>query len=134
MAASFIDYLNSINSTKTNLVRSASDPDVEARGIPMFMIMRSLSYHQDAILLVNELNMKSLKDFGLSPQMQYEYLLNVLPKGKRFAKWQKSAKDDAIDIICLLYKYSYKAAKDVVSLLSDDDLRELTELTGGQTK
>jgi len=133
MAQSFIEYLNSINSTKVNLVRTAQDPSVEAPGIPMFMVMRSLSYHQNAILLVNELNRRSTKDFGLTPQMQYEYLLNVLPKGKRFAKWEKSAKDEAIETIKSLYKYSHEAAKDVVSLLSESDIRQLQQLTGGQS-
>ena len=50
-----IDALNSINQTKVNLIRTAADPSVEERSFPVFPVLRSLSYHQDILFLVNEL-------------------------------------------------------------------------------
>jgi hypothetical protein len=133
MAIQLFDYLNSINMTKKNLVRTAQDPSVEERSFPTFMGMRFLSYHEDALFLVNELNQVATVECGLTPQQHYEFLLHVLPKSKRFAKWQKSDKDEAIELVMSMYKYSYTAARDVVALLTDEDIRQLKELTGGQT-
>ena len=98
MAIQLFDYLNSINMTKKNLVRTAQDPSMEERSFPTFMGMRFLSYHEDALFLVNELNQVATVECGLTPQQHYEFLLHVLPKSKRFAKWQKSDKDEAIEL------------------------------------
>lgn len=131
--SNMIDFLNSINQTKVNLIRTAADPSVEERSFPVFPVLRSLSYHQDILFLVNELNRCAFPTNNLTPQMQYEFLLNVIPKGRRFAKWAKTEKDEAIELLQLHFKYSYDKAKDACLLLTNEDLQELKQLTGGQT-
>src|ERR1700733_4644817 len=75
------DYLTSINKTKINIIRESEDPRAAA-DYPAFLVRRLLSYHLDSVLFANEVN----KLPNLDSQLQYEYLLNVLPKKNRYAK------------------------------------------------
>ncbi len=129
--SNMIDFLNSINQTKVDLIRSAYDPSVEEKAFPPFPVMRSLSYSPDTLLIVNELNIHSTVFSGLSKLQQYDFLMKMVPKGRRYAKWEKSPKDEAIDFLVEHYKYSHTKAKDAVSLLSPEDIRELLKSTGG---
>jgi hypothetical protein len=126
-----IDFLNSINQTKVDLIRTSYDPSVEEKAFPPFPVMRSLSYSQDTLFIVNELNIHSTVFSGLSKLQQYDFLMKMVPKGRRFAKWAKSDKDEAVDFLVEHYKYSHTKAKDAASLLSSEDIRELLNSRGG---
>lgn len=130
-----ISALNSINQTKVNLMRDEMGKPIEAeeKSFPMFPVMRSLSYHPATAPLVNLINECGLVQFGLTPIMQYEFLLYAIPQGKRFAKWEKSQKDDDIDMVMELYSMSYDKARDVISFLTDSELNTMRSLKGGQT-
>ena len=117
MAADLGLYLTSINSTKKNVMRDPeADPSVVTQ-YPSFIINRLLSYHQDAVLIVNAINMLPFLD----KQLQYEFLLHGLPKGKRFAKLQKAVTQDNVDLVKKYYGYSTEKAIEVLELHSPDD-------------
>lgn len=131
-----IQALTSINKSKVNLMRDESGDIIEAevKGYPAFPVMRSLSYHKDIILLVNMLNEQGLQSFGITPQQHYEFLLNVIPKGNRFAKWAKTSKEVDIDLVCSLFSVSYQKAADIVSLLPESEMAAIRKATGGEGK
>lgn len=107
------DYLNSINSGKGNLDTSDYVP---------FMVNRGLSYHNDTILLANEMNMRPAIDH----KMQYDFYKNSVRPRKRFGKWHKAAKPTKdILVIQKAYNYSREKAEAIYSILTQTQLREL---------
>ena len=123
----FGDFLKSINITKTNLFRDGPSLRAANKLYVPFLTMRTLSYHQDCILLVNELNTRSRPEHGLENIMNYEFLLYAIDKKKRWAKWIKQTRDDDIRVIMDKYKYSYDHAMEVLDILGEDGMRELKE-------
>lgn len=123
------EFTKTINETKRNLIDE--DPEVEKDYIP-FLVNRSLGYFMDTIMYANEMNQKN----SLDHKLQYDFLLNIIRPRKRFSKWLKKSKDDNIDLIKKFYGYSYTKAKDVVDILSEDQLKHIRSNldTGGLRK
>lgn len=130
------DYLDSINTTKKNIIRGSNAYDAAEKQYPPFPVARSLSYHEDCILLVAELNNRGTSSHGVSNKMHYEFLLHVLDKRKRFSRWERPAKDEAIELIMDSFNYSKEKAESVRSLFSDADIDALRKLhsPGGKQK
>ena len=111
------DFVKSVSSTKKdNMV-----DEIEEKSYAPFLVNKALSYHQDSILLTNEMNCKH----GLDNRLQYVFFLNTLRKRNRFSKWEKPYVSKKIDTVKDYYQISTKEAKDYVNLLSDSQLREL---------
>ena len=123
------EFTKTINETKRNLIDE--DPEVEKDYIP-FLVNRSLGYFMDTIMYANEMNQKN----SLDHKLQYDFLLNIIRPRKRVSKWLKKSKDDNIDLIKKFYGYSYTKAKDVVDILSEDQLKHIRSKldTGGLRK
>ena len=123
------EFTKTINETKRNLIDE--DPEVEKDYIP-FLVNRSLGYFMDTIMYANEMNQKS----SIDHKLQYDFLLNIIRPRKRFSKWLKKSKDDNIDLVKKFYGYSYTKAKDVVDILSEDQLKYIRSKldTGGLRK
>ena len=123
------EFTKTINETKLNLIDE--DPEVEKDYIP-FLVNRSLGYFMDTIMYANEMNQKN----SLDHKLQYDFLLNIIRPRKRFSKWLKKSKDDNIDLVKKFYGYSYTKAKDVVDILSEDQLKYIRSKldTGGLRK
>lgn len=108
------EFLNSINSTKKDLM---DDPDNEKKYVP-FVVNRSLSYFNDTVMLANEMN----KYHHLDSKLQYHFLLNITRKRKRFSKWAKPEVQKDIDVIKEYYGYSNDKARQVLSLLTPEQI------------
>ena len=54
--------------------------------------------------------------------LQYNFLINIVRKKKRFSKWIKKEKIESIDIIKEYYGYSTEKARQVVSILSNEQI------------
>ena len=123
------EFTKTINETKRNLIDE--DPEVEKDYIP-FLVNRSLGYFMDTIMYANEMNQQS----SIDHKLQYDFLLNIIRPRKRFSKWLKKSKDDNIDLVKKFYGYSYTKAKDVVDILSEDQLKYIRSKldTGGLRK
>lgn len=117
------DYLTSINQSKINLMRTRPDDPKAVSGFSGFWVRRLLSYHYDCILIVNEINL--FKD--LDPQLQYEYLLHGITKGKRFAKTPKPTTAKNLELIKQFYGYSDTKAMQVIALHSEADLEKMAK-------
>lgn len=123
------DALNSINKTKQNLVRDENMKLKKNEKIPSFVIQRSLSYHLDAVQFVALLNQY---DSVLSDAMKYEFLLNILTKKNRFAKWGKIKKSEILDKIMKYENVSIETAKSYLRNLTEEEQQQLLNLEGGK--
>jgi hypothetical protein len=120
------DFLNSINSSKKNLIDS--DSKVERLYLP-FIVNKCLSYFPDTILISNQINEYP----HLDKKMQYDYYLyNIRPK-KRFAPWAKKIEDENIDLIKKAYGVSDKKALEILDLLDSEKIEKIkkSQFIGG---
>jgi hypothetical protein len=93
------------------------DPDMEKKYVP-FMVNRSLSYFTDTVHMANEMN----RYHHLDKKLQFQFLLNIVRKKKRFSKWVKPETDSNVDVIKEYYGYSNEKAIQILPLLSADQL------------
>lgn len=115
------DFLNAINLTKKDLLRE--DPLNEKDYVP-FMVNRGLSYFADSVMMANEMNINS----GIPKKWQNDFLLNTVSKKKRFSKWHKKDADDRkLLLIMEYYKYSTERAKEVMDIVSPNQLKLIEE-------
>jgi len=109
------EYLTDINLKKDHILRA---DESEIKPYTPFIINRSLSYFQENIYLVNEMNIRS----NLDKIMQYDFYIHSIRPKKRFARWAKPEKNDTINIIKEYYQYSNEKAQQVLELLTDDQI------------
>ena len=110
------DYLNAINYTKEPLL-DTDDESVE-KGYTPFVVNRCLSYFIDTVLYANEMNLRPETD----KKMQFDYLQTTIRKNKRYSKWLKQESVENLDIIKQYYGYSDTKAKEVMDILTPDDI------------
>tara|TARA_B110000261_G_scaffold92384_1_gene104901 strand:+ start:10 stop:396 length:387 start_codon:yes stop_codon:yes gene_type:complete len=123
------DYLNSINFTKKDLMKSEDKEWIKK--YPAFIINKILSGFQDTIMLVNEVN----RNHFLDKDMQYQFLLNSIRSKKRFSPFLRASKLKDIDLVKEYYGYSNEKAKTVLDILTKDQLKLIKEkLYKGGTK
>ena len=121
------DWLNSINQTKKNLIDE--DPSLE-KEYPPYIINRCFSGHVDSIMFANELN----KHPNLAKKLQYDFFLNSLRKKKRFSPWLRKDQIKNLDLIKQYYGYSNEKAKQVLNILTKEQLSFIRDRleTGGK--
>lgn len=109
------DFVKTINTSKENLIEKEPDNEKEYNA---YLINRALSYHRDTVFHANEMNKSSV----LPNKLQYEFYLYSVPKGNRFAKWEKKSQNDEIVIEYIMkeYNFSRKRAEESLSLLNSD--------------
>ena len=119
------EYVNSINYSKKDVM-------VEEETYNPYMINRSLSYFNDTILAVNEMN----RLHCLDKKLQYSFLINIVRKRKRFSKWNKPELEDDVEVVKEYYGYSNEKARQALPLLSSEQRNELREKVskGGRRK
>jgi|TARA_B110000259_G_C13978431_1_gene387666 hypothetical protein len=111
------DFVKSVSSDKTDIMVD----DIEEKAYQPFLINKSLSYHQDSVFFTNEMNCRH----GLDNRLQYVFFLNTLRKRQRFSKWSKPYVSKKLDVVKEYYQMSTREAKELYTLLSDKQLREL---------
>tara|TARA_B100001063_G_C16649956_1_gene495408 strand:+ start:130 stop:507 length:378 start_codon:yes stop_codon:yes gene_type:complete len=111
------DYLNAINYTKKDIMVD----DIAEKQYNPFMVNRGLSYFQDTVLMANEMN----KYAHLDSRLQFDFLINIVRKRKRFSKWNKPEVATDLDVIKEYYGYSNEKARMVHNLLTDNQITEL---------
>ncbi len=111
------DYLNSINSTKKNLM---VDEETEKEYNP-FLINRGLSNFIDTVFVANEMNQRHYLD----KRLQYDFLRNIVRTRKRFSKWAKPIKSDDFDAVKEYFSYNNEKTREALKVLTKDDLAEI---------
>ncbi len=128
MAYELKEYLNSINSTKQNIM-DGEDEGYEKK-YPAFIINKCLAPHNDCLMLVNEMNRYSFLD----KKLQYDFLLNTIVSRKRYASWLRPSKTKNLEYVKEYYGYSNSKSKSVLDILNDEQIEFIkTKLyKGGQ--
>ena len=112
------DFVNAINMSKKDLMTGSED-DVQAeKDYVPFVVNRSLSYFPETLMHANQINMYP----DLDKKLQFHFLLNSIRPGKRFSKWVKKEEDADLQLIMQHYSYSVDKAKQVLPLLSNEQL------------
>ena len=109
------DFLKSINQTKKNVMDE--DPLTE-KEYPPFVVNRTLSYFLDTVLHANEINVYPHAD----NKLQFDHLLNSIRSNRRFTRWLKPEEDKDLDAIKEYYGYSNQKARDVLNILTGEQL------------
>lgn len=114
------DYINSINSTKKDLMETKEDE----KSYNSFMVNRGLSYFPDTIEYANIMNQL----YHLDSKLQYQYLINIVRPRKRFSKWSKKKKDNDLELVMKYFGYNANKAKSALSILSKEQLSQIKEI------
>ena len=124
------DYLNSINFTKEDIMVT-TDVTWEKK-YPAFIVNKCLSYHYDTLIAANEMNGYHF----LPNNMQFQFLLNIVRKKKRFAKWFKAEKLKNLEYVKEYYGYSNEKAKTALSILNKSQIETIKKSLqkGGRNK
>jgi len=115
------EYLNSINFTKKDLMKS--DDKEWIKKYPAFIINKILSGFSDTIMFVNEVN----RNHFLDKDMQYSFLLNSIRSKKRFSPFLRASKLKDIECVKEYYGYSNDKAKSALDILTKEQLKLIKE-------
>ena len=121
------EFINCINESKKDVI--SQEPDLEKDYSP-FMVNRGLSYFYDTVLWANEMNL----NHQIPKKWQFQFLLNSIPRKKRFSKWHKRTEEKTLKLVMEFYNYSSEKAKQALSVLTDEQLKTIEEKlkTGGK--
>jgi hypothetical protein len=85
------------------------------------MVNRQLSYFPDTVLAANEMN----RNHHIDNRLQFDFFINIVRKRKRFSKWFKPEQISDLDVVKQYYGYSNEKARQVLTILSTDNIKEL---------
>ena len=123
------DYLNAINFTKNDLMKS--EDKLWVKKYPAFIVNKMLSAFSDTIMLVNEMN----RNHFLDKDMQFQFLINSIRSKKRFSPFLRANKLKDIECVKEYYGYSNDKAKSALDILTKEQLNLIKErLFKGGTK
>ena len=111
------EYANAINYTKKNIMID----DIAEKSYSSYMINRQLSYFPDTVLAANEMN----RNHHIDNRLQFDFFINIIRKRKRFSKWFKPEQISDLETIKSYYGYSNEKARQVLHLLSTEQINEL---------
>jgi hypothetical protein len=113
------DYVNAILQNKKQLIVD----EITEKDYTPFLVNRSLSYHKDCIMYANEMNQRHYA----SVKWQFHFLLNSIPRKKRFSKWFKREEEKNLRLVMDCYGYSSEKAKQVLGILTPEQLKTIEE-------
>ena len=111
------EYANAINYTKKNIMVD----DLAEKAYLPYLMNRQLSYFPDTVLAANEMN----RNHHLDNRLQFDFFINIIRKRKRFSKWFKPEQISDLDVVKKYYGYSNEKARQVLTLLSTEQINEL---------
>ena len=121
------DWLNSINSTKDNLI---DDCIAEEKDYPPYIINKCLSGFRDTVFIANEMNINS----QLPNKFQYDFFINIVRPRKRFTPWVRKEKIETLELVKQYYGYSNDKAKSALKILTNKQIEFIKQRmnTGGK--
>ena len=123
------EYLNAINFTKKDLMKS--EDELWQKKYPAFIVNKLLSAFSDTVMFVNEMN----RNHFLDKDMQFQFLLNSIRTKKRYSPFLRASKLKEIECVKEYYGYSNDKAKSALDILTKDEIKIIKEkLYKGGTK
>jgi hypothetical protein len=117
------DFIKAINESKEDLIAKSDNPELAEKMYEPYIVNRGLSFFTDTILHANEMNRLAMLD----KKPQFAYLLNSIRPRKRYSKWFKQEKIEKLDIVSEYFGYSKSKAKDIIEILTDDQIKIIKE-------
>jgi hypothetical protein len=118
MADLFKEIIPSILQTKQYALLTEQDE----KSYPSFMVNRALSYHEDTVLIANELNIYP----NIDNKLKYDALINSVRAYRRqYSKWYKKAQSSDLNVVKEYYGYSDAKAEEALKILSDDQIADM---------
>jgi hypothetical protein len=117
------DYLNAINYDKTDLMTGTDNDQLAESDYQPFLINRGLSQHVDTIMYANVMNQYP----NLDKKLQFDYLINIVRKKKRYAKWAKASEDFDLEAVKQYYGLNTQKASDALRVLTEKQLHLIKE-------
>ena len=111
------DFIKAINDSK-NVMK---DNSLAEKDYIPFLINRGLSFFQDTVIQVNEMNRLHFID----NKLQFDYLLNNIRPRKRWSKWLKPDKIDNLEVVKTYFGFGNEKAKEALEVLSNEDIEEI---------
>ena len=111
------DFIKAINESKDIM---KNDPLAEKDYIP-FLVNRGLSFFQDTILQVNEMN----RNHFLDNKLQFDFLINNIRSRKRWSKWLKPDKIDNLELVKTYFGFGNEKAKEALEVLTSENIEEI---------
>lgn len=118
-AISPFDFINAIHYSKEELIVD----DWSEKQYSPYVVNKGLSYGPDTVIFANEMNYRPFLD----KKLQFQFLINTIRSKKRFNKWIKAEKIEAMEIVKEYYGYSTEKARQALSILSSDDVHHIKE-------
>ena len=123
------EYLNAINFTKKDLMKS--EDELWQKKYPAFIVNKLLSAFSDTVMFVNEMN----RNHFLDKDMQFQFLLNSIRTKKRYSPFLRASKLKEIECVKEYYGYSNDKAKSALDILTKDEIKLIKDkLYKGGTK
>ena len=113
------EYVNAINYIKKDIMVD----DIAEKAYNSFLVNRSLSYFQDTILMANEMN----KNHHIDNRLQFDFLINIVRKRKRFSKWLKNTDESHVEVVKEYYGYNNQKARQALTLLTPEQINVLKQ-------
>lgn len=117
-AFNVFDFINAINYTK----KEFSQEDINKTYVP-YIVNKGLSFSPDTCMYANEMNTRPFLD----KDVQYRFLINSVRPKKRFNRWVKPKKEEAVEIIKEYYGYNTHKAQQVLSIHTSKQLHYLKQ-------
>jgi hypothetical protein len=111
------EFANSITSTKNSLM---VDEWSENQYNP-YIVNRAMSFNSDTVIAGNEMNSRT----HLDKKMQYDFLMSIVRKAKRYNKWMKPEED--LEAVQEFFGYSFNKAKEAVRILTSDNIESIKQ-------
>ncbi len=111
------EYIKAINAHKDIM----KDDTLTEKEYTPFLVNRGLSFFQDTILQVNEMN----RCHFLDKKLQFDYLLNNIRPRSRWSKWLKPDKIENLEIVKTYFGFGNEKAKDALEVLSDTQIEKI---------
>jgi hypothetical protein len=127
------EFFKILNYLSYDKVSYSKLTDAEIKSINVYMLHRYLSMSSEYCVFVNEVQAIP----NLSVEQVYNIYLSLLPKAKKYFKYTKAVSEkvdkDKVSKLSSLLEVSQREAKDYLTLLSNDDYKQILSSYGQNT-
>ena len=111
------EFIKAINTSKDVM----KDNSLAEKDYIPFLVNRGLSFFQDTVIQINEMNIRHYID----NKLQFDYLLNNIRPRKRWSKWLNPDKIDNLELVKTYFGFGNEKAKEALEVLSNEDIEEI---------
>lgn len=78
----------------------------------------------DTMFIANEMNICH----RLTKEQQFDFYYHIVPKGKRYSKWNTPAINNNVDVVAEYYNINKKVAEQYLKILTDIQIEDIRNL------